>query len=277
MLALFLLTLMLGAHTVALNDCNVADQFENSCNSVKMKRLSDIIPQLTSPVVVTMANMGYAGMADNLLTSIERVNCKPTVVLVCEDELIYERFQDRDGVHVVLTEFERDLTEAQAFLSDGFKDLAKRRIWYVLRLLEAGLDTLYLDADTVWLQDPFPYFDGNFDLYVQQEEKIPYCSGMFFVKATEPSLRMVRYWKEHVHEGEGLQDQVVYNEAIRMTADLKLKGLPDLKFCGGEIYFKSITPWQERKTKPVIVHATWQVGVPNKINKLKECGLWFVD
>ncbi|XP_071853670.1 uncharacterized protein [Apostichopus japonicus] len=242
-----------------------------------MNTLSDIIPHLTSPVVLVTANMGYVKLVQNLLNSIDQVGTKPTVVLVCEDEIMYKYFQERQGVTVALTEFGKDITEEQEWLCDNFKDLAKRRIWHIYHLARAGIDTLYLDADTVWLQDPFPRLTGGFDIYVQQEENIPYCSGMFFIRATDPSLRMLTYWKEHVHEGEDLQDQETYNEAIKVTKNLKVKKLPAYEFVGGEIYFKSITPWYERPTKPVIVHATWRIGVENKRKTLKECGIWFAE
>lgn len=47
----------------------------------------------------------------------------------------------------------------------GFFNFTLRRPRYLLEILELGYSVLYNDVDMVWLEDPFPYFKGNHDVY----------------------------------------------------------------------------------------------------------------
>lgn len=241
----------------------------------KKQTLEDILPFLTSPVVITTANFGYLQIVNNFLKSIEKVGVNVSIVLVCEDDLLYNHFHNRKDINAVITEFTTNITQVQKFRSSAFNEIVNRRISHVLQLISNGLDTFYLDSDTIWLQNPFPYFDEEADLFVQQEYGQPYCSGMFFIRATNASIRMISYWK--ALDKHKYTNQYSYNKAIKETIGLRVKGLPTNKFVGGEIYFKNLTPWSERNPVPVIVHATWRLGPESKIKQLQKCGLWFVN
>ncbi|KAJ8021646.1 UDP-D-xylose:L-fucose alpha-1,3-D-xylosyltransferase 3 [Holothuria leucospilota] len=243
--------------------------------TAKNRTMEDLLPFLTSPVVVTTANYGYLQIVNNFLQSFKKIQVNVSIVIVCEDELLYNHFRERKDVHAVITEFSANITKAQKFRTRKFNEIVNRRIFYILQLIDNGIDTLYLDSDTIWIHNPFPYFDEEYDLFVQQEIFQPYCSGMFYIKATQASLRMISYW--HALNKDKYTNQYAYNTAIKYTKGLRVKGLPTDRFVGGEIYFRKTTPWFERKPQPVIVHATWLLGPTEKIKQLKKCGLWFVN
>ncbi|KAJ8022125.1 UDP-D-xylose:L-fucose alpha-1,3-D-xylosyltransferase 3 [Holothuria leucospilota] len=248
---------------------------EMSIALLKKQTLEDILPFLTPPVVITTANFGYLQIVNNFLKSIKKVGVNVSIVLVCEDDLLYNHFHNRKDINAVITKFTTNIKKVQKFRTSTFNEIVNRRISHVLQLLNNGLDTFYLDSDTIWLQNPFPYFDEEADLFVQQEKGIPYCSGMFFIRATGPSIRMVTHWE--ALDKHKYNNQYSYNKAIKETTGLRVKGLPTQKFVGGEIYFKNLIPWSERNPAPVIVHATWRLGPESKIKQLQKCGLWFLN
>lgn len=248
---------------------------EMSIALLKKRTLEDILPFLTSPVVITTANFGYLKIVNNFLKSIEKVGVNVSIVLVCEDNLLYNHFHNRKDINAVITKFDTNIKKVQKFRTSTFNEIVNRRISHVLQLLNNGLDTFYLDSDTIWLQDPFPYFDEEADLFAQQEKGIPYCSGMFFIRATDASIRMITYWE--ALDKHKYNNQYSYNKAIKETMGLRVTGLPTQKFVGGEIYFKNLIPWSKRNPAPVIVHATWRLGPESKIKQLQKCGLWFLN
>lgn len=51
----------------------------------------------------------------------------------------------------------------------GFFNFTSRRPKHLLQLLELGYNVMYNDVDMVWLSDPFPYFEGNHDIYFMDD------------------------------------------------------------------------------------------------------------
>ena len=53
------------------------------------------------------------------------------------------------------------------FKQSGFKSIVKKRPYYLKTLLKSYPFLIYTDIDTVWLEDPRPYLEGNFDFWGQ--------------------------------------------------------------------------------------------------------------
>lgn len=47
----------------------------------------------------------------------------------------------------------------------GFFNFTSRRPRHLLQVLELGYNVMYNDVDMVWLADPFPYLQGQHDVY----------------------------------------------------------------------------------------------------------------
>lgn len=52
-----------------------------------------------------------------------------------------------------------------SFLFQGFFNFTSRRPRHLLQILELGYSVMYNDVDMVWLADPFPYLQGEHDVY----------------------------------------------------------------------------------------------------------------
>ena len=63
----------------------------------------------------------------------------------------------------------------------GFNLLTSRRSTYLLKLLKKYPKIIYTDIDTIWKQDPRPYFKGDYDFQAQIDgliEAQPYFVGV---------------------------------------------------------------------------------------------------
>lgn len=51
----------------------------------------------------------------------------------------------------------------------GFFNFTARRPRHLLQILELGYNVMYNDVDMVWLADPFPYLEGEHDVYFMDD------------------------------------------------------------------------------------------------------------
>ena len=51
----------------------------------------------------------------------------------------------------------------------GFFNFTARRPQHLLNIVELGYNVMYNDVDMVWLKDPFPYLEGNHDIYFMDD------------------------------------------------------------------------------------------------------------
>ena len=132
---------------------------------------------------------------------------------------------------------------------------------------------IYTDVDTIWLQDPRPYFNGNFDIFAQLDgiiDGVPYfegylpyfCSGFVAFRKTENAADLLQKWiSDRKHENFEA-DQVSFNKVVQMLK-VRAKPLPMTKFSCGMIYFDQMS--QCMKNNAVMVHNNYISGIRNKI------------
>ncbi|XP_071815912.1 uncharacterized protein [Apostichopus japonicus] len=237
---------------------------------------------LTSPVLLVCANDGFLDFLTNLMLSISRLNLSPNILIICEDVLIYHKLSQHKemfSVHyrLALTHLEKSLSEASAWKSDGYIHLVRKRPRYVGILLSHGIDVLYVDTDIVWLGDPFPFFTGVSDIYIQQEleESILYCAGFFYMRSNIRTITFVDTWaKTHFKGRRGIQR--AFNDLLAIYNNISVAPLPTSQFCSGHTFFSSKTPWAEREPPVIEVHANFIAGFQNKKESLMNAGLWFL-
>ena len=51
------------------------------------------------------------------------------------------------------------------FLSPGFLKIVQKRPVYLSTLLKNYTNIIYTDIDTIWLRDPRPFFNENYDFW----------------------------------------------------------------------------------------------------------------
>ena len=141
----------------------------------------------------------------------------------------------------------------------------------------------YVDIDSVLLQDPFPFFHGDADVWVANDFVAPAaghgCTGLLAVRSTPRATKLITAWA--VAMAEKLQrNQLVFNAVLeaQRQADpsLDVRFLPQARFRRGkefklpaDVLAKSVVAHEV-----VWVHANFLIGLVPKIVRLRSLGLW---
>ncbi|KAM0941060.1 putative fucosylgalactoside 3-alpha-galactosyltransferase [Dioscorea sansibarensis] len=253
-------------------------------------------------VVVCAVSEPYIPFLNNWLISVSRQKHQDKVLVIAEDYATLYKVNERWPGHAVLVPPAPDTQSAHKFGSQGFFNFTSRRPRHLLRILELGYSVMYNDVDMVWLADPFPYLEGNHDVYFTDDmaavkalnhpHDLPppgrkgrtyICSCMIFLRPTVGAKDVMTKWIEELQaqpwsKKAKSNDQPAFNWALNKTAgQVDLYLLPQAAFPSGGLYFKNETWVQETRGKHVIIHNNYITGFEKKIKRFREFKLWLVD
>lgn len=253
-------------------------------------------------VILCAVSQPYLPFLNNWLISITRQNHHEKVLVVAEDYATLYKVNEKWPGHAVLIPPAPDTQTAHKFGSQGFFNFTSRRPRHLLQILELGYNVMYNDVDMVWLADPFPYLQGNHDVYftddmvaikpLNHSSNLPppgkkgrtyICSCMIYLRPTNGAKLVMRKWIEEMQiqpwtRAKKANDQPAFNWALMKTVEqVDLYLLPQSAFPTGGLYFKNRTWVKETKGKHVIIHNNYIVGFEKKIARFRQFGLWLVD
>eukprot|EP00252_Welwitschia_mirabilis_P026298 TRINITY_DN8570_c0_g2_i1.p1 TRINITY_DN8570_c0_g2~~TRINITY_DN8570_c0_g2_i1.p1 ORF type:complete len:411 (+),score=35.36 TRINITY_DN8570_c0_g2_i1:145-1233(+) len=253
-------------------------------------------------VIVCAVSEPYLPFVNNWLISITRQKHQEKVLIIAEDYATLYKVNERWPGHAVLIPPVMDLHTAHRFGSQGFFNFTSRRPRHLLQILDLGYEVMYNDVDMVWLGDPFPFFEGNYDIYftddmtavkpLNHSNRLPppgkkgrtyICSCMIFLRPTTSAKLVLRKWIEELEiqpwsKSKKTNDQPAFNWALNKTAnEVKMFLLPQYAFPSGGLYFKNETWRKETSGKNVIIHNNYITGFEKKIKRFHEFSLWLVD
>ncbi|XP_072032656.1 uncharacterized protein [Amphiura filiformis] len=235
------------------------------------------------PVVLATTNSVFLDFTRNWLESIRRLKSRPkNITIVTEDEATYEALLEYPEVHRVKPAFMLPPNKTLVFDTPEYKAFVNKRPKYILDLLEHNHDVMFSDVDTVWLDDPFPYFTSDFDLFIQEDQprpKLVLCAGFAYFRSSDSTKDFVRQWIRRLElNNHKKPDQMVLNIMLREKAIKRLKYniLDTNKFVSGRFYFDE--EWRKNNTdvKPVFLHNNWIVGHDIKVERFKKLGYWYI-
>ncbi|XP_038071463.1 UDP-D-xylose:L-fucose alpha-1,3-D-xylosyltransferase 3-like [Patiria miniata] len=243
-------------------------------------------------VMLTTANLAFVDIALNMLESVKRIGVCVNTTVIAEDQKAYDlllKYAKGDpAIYVQKTNSgEMDEIEPSRRLGSHYYGIMNKRQAYILTLLEQGLEVLFSDSDTFWFRDPFPYFQGDFDISIRSFSKTRiiskthFCSGFIYLKPTNATIQFVRTWVElldnNKKKGKFPTDQSVMNGLL--TADkpvhVNITILDEDLFPWGSTFFDP--SWQKQNHSTVVMHAANIPGHPAKLSKFKEFGMWLVN
>ncbi|GMN43004.1 hypothetical protein TIFTF001_012208 [Ficus carica] len=253
-------------------------------------------------VIVCAVSQPYLPFLSNWLISISRQKHQDKVLVIAEDYATLYKVNELWPGHAVLVPPAPDSQSAHKFGSQGFFNFTSRRPRHLLQILELGYNVMYNDVDMVWLADPFPYLEGNHDVYftddmaqvkpLKHSHELPppgkkgrtyICSCMIFLHPTNGAKLVMKKWIEEMQaqpwsKTQKSNDQPAFNWALNKTAgQVDLYLLPQAAFPTGGLYFKNKTWVQDTKGMHVIIHNNYITGFEKKIKRFREYGLWLVD
>ncbi|XP_033624314.1 UDP-D-xylose:L-fucose alpha-1,3-D-xylosyltransferase 1-like isoform X2 [Asterias rubens] len=233
-------------------------------------------------ILLTTTNSAYLDFTENWLESIRRTRACPNISVVTEDDQAFNYLSNKTmaGLNVLMTQTAKSTTGKLVFNTKEYKKFVNKRQGYILDLLEQGWEVLFSDVDTFWLRDPFLFFQGNFDMALEEDNHEPasYCAGFVYFRPTERTMQFVKEWIRFMANDKTMKpDQVVMNIMIRrkVIAGLKLRVLDSNKFPNGKLFFDD--EWRKDKKDFVVVHNNWIVGHDPKVERFRNCSMWLVD
>ncbi|KAK6930171.1 Nucleotide-diphospho-sugar transferase [Dillenia turbinata] len=254
-------------------------------------------------VIVCAVSEPYLPFLNNWLISIARQKHEEKVLVIAEDYATLYKVNKRWPGHAVLIPPVPDAQTAHKFGSQvGFFNFTSRRPHHLLSIVELGYNVMYNDVDMVWLADPFPYLQGNHDVYFTDDMAAvkpidhshdlpppgkkgrPYiCSCMIFLCPTSGAKLVLKKWIEELQlqpwsKAQKANDQPAFNWALLKTKEqVDLYLLPQAAFPTGGLYFRNKTWVKETKGKHVIIHNNYILGFEKKIKRFRDYGFWLVD
>mmetsp|Transcript_33722 Transcript_33722/g.107136 ORF Transcript_33722/g.107136 Transcript_33722/m.107136 type:complete len:979 (+) Transcript_33722:200-3136(+) len=242
-------------------------------------------------VMVAVANSQAPGL-QGFLNSLKLLELKNFMVVALDEQLT--RNLKAQGVNVYFSP-----NSAQ-----GNHKVSAQKFGILRDFVQIGCSVLLTDTDVVYMQDPFPYLYRDSDVEgmsdgwdaptahgTLEETDDPTIgvdnpgrkrstmriaalnSGLWFVRATYPSLRLMEVMA-HRMATEDLWDQSGYNMELfqptrdgHFTAGCSVRVLSSLCFLNSKVMFRHVRTNQQllESYRPVSMHANYHSDKPNKM------------
>ena len=221
-------------------------------------------------IVLMTVNYGFFDMFQNWLWYFQSHHLNIPVVVMAEDDKIFHTLTSvyRDNLTIVRSN--KNNTESAAnFRSASYNKLVSERPSHILRYLEMGNDVLYCDTDSVWLQDPFPYLVGDFDIWAQMD-MTSFCTGFLAIKSNTRTKQLIKDWKLYMSGRSDISNQPRFNAMNKSM--LRIQKLDTTLFPSGLLYFDKFS--DKQRSNSVVVHNNYIIGHDVKVQRFKKFGLW---
>eukprot|EP00276_Gloeochaete_wittrockiana_P003736 CAMPEP_0184666052 /NCGR_PEP_ID=MMETSP0308-20130426/59860_1 /TAXON_ID=38269 /ORGANISM="Gloeochaete witrockiana, Strain SAG 46.84" /LENGTH=948 /DNA_ID=CAMNT_0027110431 /DNA_START=288 /DNA_END=3134 /DNA_ORIENTATION=+ len=242
-------------------------------------------------LAVMTVNSGYAQLALNWLCWVRRTGFE-NFILLAEDKWTAEFFRSRGLYNVVVSPDASEKKTAAEYGSIEFQVTMTYRTSFLGRVLNAGVDFLTGDLDSVWLNNPLVELDPNCDLQGQPHKENKISGGLVAVKATKVGRffwhKVVQCQLNNMQTIQNFLDtkakfnpskyteQECINDLAIEQKGLRFCRLDTLKYPDGRAFFEQHVP-QKAAVWPTIIHNNWIIGVDAKTDRFKRWGMWAVS
>ncbi|XP_053391832.1 uncharacterized protein LOC128554592, partial [Mercenaria mercenaria] len=162
--------------------------------------------------ILVTVNDGYFYFFQNWLHFYRKLHLPYRLIAIAEDDIVFFKLQQLGGNLLTLVRSGRNsLSEAVIYGSKAFSELASGRPTYILKYLQNGVNIVNADLDAVWLQNPFPYFNGSFDMWIQSDGPKNLCTGLMAIKSNNKTIRLMQNWQVSLNKHLQI-DQTAFNE-----------------------------------------------------------------
>ena len=216
-------------------------------------------------------NNGAIDLFRNWYSYFSKLSIAIQVTVIAEDDIIFKKLlSDNSSLIRVHRSEIISLPNASKYNTPLFRQLMSVRATHLLKYLPYTRYLLFSDVDTVWLQNPIPYFKGKFDLWMPLDRKL-YCAGYFAITSYNVTIDLIRRWEKALKERISV-NQLVFNNLIQKSENLKVATLNESLFPSGDKYFRIFN--DQERSKVVIVHNNFIKGIDVKIARFKSFNLW---
>lgn len=224
-------------------------------------------------VILLTVNNGFFDFFQNWWLFFEKLNMTNKVVVVAEDDHVYQQLQNYSGI--LLDKSNLNFDGSHSYNTKKYKEMVSTRPKHILKYLEMGNDILYTDIDTVWLADPTIHINAHPRDIVAQLDGVDYkgnsyyCTGFMAIKSNKQTINFMKRWNFELKHKAQL-NQPVFNRLIYQSSNVTHTGLPRNLFPDGKQYFEVM----KDKTQVVVVHNNYIIGHDKKKARFEKAHLW---
>lgn len=223
--------------------------------------------------ILLTINNEYFDFFQNWWGFFVRLDLPVKILVIAEDGDVFRKITANYAEYIYVERSELDIEEETFFDSNVRRQIAFSRISHILRYLKNGTNILYSDIDTVWLKNPFPYFTGICDMWVQMEDENIYSTGFMAISSNKRTYNFMQRWRQ-VLKYKLQDDRPVFNALLKYS-DIRPCPLDDNKFAAGPT-FKLLT--EAQREDAVMVHNTnFELAHVMKRQRFKMWNLWSND
>jgi hypothetical protein len=164
-----------------------------------------------------------------------------------------------------------DQKEAATYNSGEFKSLTTRKLEVILHNMSLDKEVIWIDNDIVLFENCVSDLRSRNGAFVMQDDLWSPCTGFFLARTGLFSVKAIRdsiAWLAR-NNGSSVNDQHAFMTVYRRTIGVTVTLLPQEEYPNGAVYFQ-----QGKTSKAKMVHCNYLSTTPEKVERLKEAGLW---
>lgn len=222
---------------------------------------------------LTYLNSGCKDICDNMLLSAEKVGISNSdFIIVAFDRPIFEYYKKK-GIE---TELFEDVPEEPYHNwtwdeQSKFRALVKNKWAIIKKYYEIHKPLMWLDTDIVFLKNPTSFLEQMKNPTFQIDFPVKCaCTGLMYFPECELSSNIINSLGIQNTE----DDQIVCNNYIETNGLKKDIDFFNLHYFPNGGYFFDAKGTDVDNA--VMLHCNYIVGLENKINRLKDTGVWYL-
>ncbi|EES01970.1 uncharacterized protein At4g15970 [Sorghum bicolor] len=271
-----------GLSTISHNWGNGPSGDDDANDEVMFKGLAELLPRVAMDdrtVIITSVNEAWAqpgSLLDLYLDSFKNgedtAHLLDHLLVVALDARGFHRCQAVHPYCYLLNATSVDMSSAKPFMSPDYLELVWTKLVFQQRVLELGYNFLFTDCDMVWFRNPFRHFPVYADMSCSSDDfkpsraplDNPLNTGLYYMKTTNRTIEMMKYWRAARERFPGQHDQAVFvNIRHELVGKLQVRIEPL-----DTVYYGGICEYHDDPEKVCTIHADCCVGLDTKVHDL---------
>tara|TARA_R100000315_G_C5232124_1_gene143179 strand:+ start:1484 stop:2230 length:747 start_codon:yes stop_codon:yes gene_type:complete len=240
---------------------------------------------------ITFTTKGSSEICENFLLSTRNVGIEEDIVVYCLDKESFEKIDSKYKCETILFELDVD-SNFQEYGKDGFRRITESKIQIILNALQENESLVYTDCDVVFQKNPTPLVESadelisrDYDVDIYFASDAPFmniCTGFMYIKNNEKVHSLFKKYFElsklyEQNDSRHMYDQEIINQILNeniLEERIMWSVYPTTFVKNGHQYWNEP---EKRTGSEAVVHVNFTIGEENKINRLKEANLWYVQ
>ncbi|GJN16913.1 hypothetical protein PR202_gb03939 [Eleusine coracana subsp. coracana] len=254
-------------------------------HEIRFPGLAELLPKVAMEdrtVILTMVNEAWA--QPNSLLDLQRESFKNGediahllnhVIVIAVDA---GGFRGCKAVHphcYLLELKSTNLSSEERFMTKEFLELVWLKVTFQQTILELGYNFLFTDTDILWFRNPFRHITLYADMTCSTDYFRPPTSspmdktlntGFYYMKSTNRSIEMIKYWRAARERFPGDNEQGVFNKIKNELVSKLQARIVALDTA----YFGGFCEYNSDLGRICTIHANCCIGLENKVPDLRD-------